>query len=189
MTHKSPTSVEWLSPDVAKEFGVAWAMLQPPRAIPIPPQPTPQCGPQAPLQVIAAWFQSARTMAPQQLPTATARASPASLSVADWKSQIIELLNRNKRYPATAPRDEERIVKVYFSLDRSGRVMDSHIISSSGSSAVDEEALALMRRSEPFPATSQELKDRVKDAADPFRSTISITKAPTPIRPGPVSTK
>jgi protein TonB len=128
-------------------------------------------------------------MAPQQLPTATARASPASLSVADWKSQIIELLNRNKRYPATAPRDEERIVKVYFSLDRSGRVMDSHIISSSGSSAVDEEALALMRRSEPFPATSQELKDRVKDAADPFRSTISITKAPTPIRPGPVSTK
>jgi TonB family protein len=85
--------------------------------------------------------------------------------------------------------DEERIVKVYFSLDRSGRVMDSHIISSSGSSAVDEEALALMRRSEPFPATSQELKDRVKDAADPFRSTISITKAPTPIRPGPVSTK
>jgi TonB family protein len=91
--------------------------------------------------------------------------------------------------PATAPRDEERIVKVYFSLDRSGRVMDSHIISSSGSSAVDEEALALMRRSEPFPATSQELKDRVKDAADPFRSTISITKAPTPIRPGPVSTK
>jgi TonB family protein len=92
--------------------------------------------------------------------------------------------------PATAPRDEERIVKVYFSLDRSGRVMDSHIISSSGSSALDEEALALVRRSEPFPATPQELKDRVNlTLPDPFRSTISITKAPTPILPGPVSTK
>ena len=39
MTRKGPTSVEWLTPDLAKELGVAWAMLQPPRAIPIPPQP------------------------------------------------------------------------------------------------------------------------------------------------------
>ena len=39
MTRKGPTSVEWLTPGATKEFGVASAMLQPPRAIPIPPQP------------------------------------------------------------------------------------------------------------------------------------------------------
>jgi TonB family protein len=84
------------------------------------------------------------------------------LSAADWKSQIIELIERNKRYPDSAPpADEERVVKVLFSLDRRGRVMDSRIISSSGSSVLDEEALALVRRSEPFPPTPQELKDRV----------------------------
>ena len=39
MTRKGPASVEWLTPELAKEFGVAWAMLQSSRAIPIPPQP------------------------------------------------------------------------------------------------------------------------------------------------------
>ena len=38
MTRKGPTSVEWLTPDLTKELGVAWAKLQPPRAIPIPSQ-------------------------------------------------------------------------------------------------------------------------------------------------------
>ena len=33
MTRAEPTRVEWLTPDRAKEFRVAWAMLQPPRAI------------------------------------------------------------------------------------------------------------------------------------------------------------
>ena len=68
MTRKGPTSVEWLTPDLAKELGVAWAMLQPPRAIPIPSQLKLQPSLQAPAQIIAAWSRSA----PQQSPTATA---------------------------------------------------------------------------------------------------------------------
>jgi uncharacterized protein len=63
MTGKGPTSVEWLTPDRAKELAVAWAMLQPPRAIPIPPQPKLQPHLQPPLQVIAAWSESARSLA------------------------------------------------------------------------------------------------------------------------------
>jgi uncharacterized protein len=63
MTRKGPTSVEWLTPDLAKELAVAWAMLQPPRAIPIPPQPKLQPHLQPPLQVIAAWSESARSLA------------------------------------------------------------------------------------------------------------------------------
>jgi hypothetical protein len=52
MTRKGPTNLEWLTPDLAKEVDVAWLMLQPPRAIPIPPQ---QPGLRPPLEVIAAW--------------------------------------------------------------------------------------------------------------------------------------
>ena len=63
MTRKGPASVEWLTPELAKEFGVAWAMLQSSRAIPIPPQPNLQRRVQAPPQVIAAWSQSARSHA------------------------------------------------------------------------------------------------------------------------------
>jgi hypothetical protein len=52
MTHKGPTNLEWLTPDLAKEVGVAWFKLEPPRATPIPPQ---QPGLRPPPQVIAAW--------------------------------------------------------------------------------------------------------------------------------------
>ena len=52
MTHKGPTNLEWLTPDLAKEVGVVWFMLQPPRATPIPPQ---QPGLRPPLEVTAAW--------------------------------------------------------------------------------------------------------------------------------------
>src|SRR5262249_49172532 len=80
MTRAGPTSVEWLTPDLAKELGVAWAMIQPPRAIPIPPQPKVQ-PPTPPPQVIDAWSKSAKSVAPQQLPTATAPASPKLMPV------------------------------------------------------------------------------------------------------------
>jgi hypothetical protein len=76
MTRKGPASVEWLTPELARELGVAWAMLWPPRAIPIPPQPKRQGGLQAPPEVISAWSKSARSLASQQLPSATAPASP-----------------------------------------------------------------------------------------------------------------
>ena len=63
MTRKGPTSVEWLTPDLTKELGVAWAKLQPPRAIPIPSQLKLQPSLQAPAQIIAAWSESARSLA------------------------------------------------------------------------------------------------------------------------------
>ena len=76
MTRKGPTSVEWLTPDLTKELGVAWAKLQPPRAIPIPSQLKLQPSLQAPAQIIAAW-----RSAPQQWPTPTAPASPKPMPV------------------------------------------------------------------------------------------------------------
>jgi hypothetical protein len=66
-----------LTPDLAKEMGVAWAMLQPPRAIPIPPKTKLPPRQQPPAEVIAAWSK----WAAQQLPTATAHASPKPMPV------------------------------------------------------------------------------------------------------------
>ncbi len=81
MTRKGPTSVEWLTPDLAKELGVGWVVLQPPRTIiTIPPQPKLQPHQQPPPAVIAAWSKSARSLAQQQLPTATAPASPKAVT-------------------------------------------------------------------------------------------------------------
>ncbi len=75
-----------------------------------------------------------------------------SKAVTKWTTQIMELLDRNKRYPHAAhARGEHGIAFVFFSLDQRGRVTDSHIVRSSGAAELDEEALALLRRSQPFP--------------------------------------
>ena len=75
MTRKGPSSVDWLTPDLAKEFGVTWTTLQPPRAIPIPPQPNQRPSLRPPPQIIAAWSratnqsqQQSATAAPPGLP-------------------------------------------------------------------------------------------------------------------------
>jgi hypothetical protein len=78
------------------------------------------------------------TSAPQALPDRTAAipAAPTqgritphnSNAVPTWKTQIVALLERNKRYPAVAQsRREQGIAQVFFSLDRQGRVIDSRI--------------------------------------------------------------
>jgi len=86
------------------------------------------------------------TSAPQAIPhqTAAIPAAPTqgritpnnSNAVPTWKTQIVALLERNKRYPEAAQsRREQGIAQVFFSLDRQGRVIDSRVVRSSGARA------------------------------------------------------
>ena len=87
-----------------------------------------------------------------------------------WKTQIVALLERNKHYPAAAQsRREQGVAQVFFSLDRQGRVINSRIARSSGANALDEEALALLRRAQPFPAPPRELPGVHVDLTVPIR--------------------
>ena len=90
------------------------------------------------------------TTAPQQARSRTAAPT--------WKRQIVAILERNKRYPPQArARHEQGVPQLAFSIDREGHVLSSRIAMSSGSAALDEETLALLRRSEPFPAPPPEI--------------------------------
>jgi protein TonB len=60
------------------------------------------------------------------------------------------LLERNKRYPADAKNDRG-IAQIAFSIDRKGHVTSSHIVKTSGSAALDREALEMVKRAQPFP--------------------------------------
>ena len=40
---------------------------------------------------------------------------------------------------------------MFFSLDRHGQVIESRIVRSSGAAGLDQEAMALLRRAQPFP--------------------------------------
>ncbi|MGB9367019.1 MAG: energy transducer TonB [Xanthobacteraceae bacterium] len=102
------------------------------------------------------------TTAPQvpkieESPVATAPVQ-AQLNVSDatavptWKKLVVSALERNKRYPAAAQaRNERGTAQLAFSLDRQGRVTASRIVHSSGSAALDQETLDLVRRAQPFP--------------------------------------
>jgi protein TonB len=104
-----------------------------------------------------------RTAALPAAPTQGQATPQNSSALAAWRSRILAVIERNKRYPETsARRGEQGVAQVFFSLDRQGRVIDSRVVRSSGASALDEEALALLRRAQPFPPVPPEiLGDRV----------------------------
>jgi periplasmic protein TonB len=80
-----------------------------------------------------------------------------SAAAKTWRREIVALIERNKRYPAAAQsRREQGIAHVFFSLDRKGRVIESRIEQSSGVGALDDEALALLRRIQSFPVPPPE---------------------------------
>jgi len=67
--------------------------------------------------------------------------------MADWGRQISAIFERHKRYPKVSKLREAK-VKVSLVLDRLGRVVQLGVLQSSGDSMFDEEALAMIRRSE-----------------------------------------
>lgn len=123
------------------------------------------------------------TSAPQALPEENAAVPAAPMqgrltptpsnAVPTWKTHILALLERNKRYPEMAQsRHQEGVAQVFFSLDRQGRVINSRLVRSSGASALDDEALALLRRAEPFPPPPPELPGPRVDLTVPIRFSL-----------------
>jgi periplasmic protein TonB len=81
-----------------------------------------------------------------------------SNAIPTWKLQVVGLLERHKRYPEAAQeRNQHGTVELAFSLNRQGRVITSRIAKSSGSAALDEATLDLVRRAQPFPPPPPEM--------------------------------
>jgi periplasmic protein TonB len=92
-------------------------------------------------------------------PVVTAAAPTSGMAAVDtrnnvaWQKSLVSHLNRYKRYPGAArTRGIQGVVNVQFSIDRSGRVMASHIVTGSGSTLLDAEALSVIQRASPLPA-------------------------------------
>ncbi|MBN8920496.1 MAG: TonB family protein [Rhizobiales bacterium] len=81
---------------------------------------------------------------------AASNAQAASALAALWRSKLSAHLNRHKRFPGGA--DAGGTVQIAFTIDRSGRVLSSRLMRSSGDRALDEEAVSLPRRASPVPS-------------------------------------
>ncbi|HEY6255363.1 MAG TPA: TonB family protein [Xanthobacteraceae bacterium] len=94
----------------------------------------------------------------QETPAVLPQPSRARADVATWKSQMVSLLEHNKRYPGEArARGEQGVARLAFRIDRDGHLLSSRIVASSGSAALDTETLALVQRTQPFPPPPPEL--------------------------------
>ena len=144
---------------------------------PEPPKPEPQELPSE------AQLAAPATTAPQvpKLEEAPVAAAPvqAPLSVSDaneipsWKRKVVALLERNKRYPAMArARNDKGTAQLAFSLDRQGKVTAARVAQSSGSVALDQEALDLLRRAQPFPPPPAAMPGAQVDLTVPVRFNV-----------------
>jgi protein TonB len=130
-----------------------------PRQEPHPPAPTTTAPQAAPVQTAAIPAAPAQGRSPQR-----------SSAIPSWTSEIVALLERNKRYPPAAQaRREYGVAQVVFTLDRSGHVIDSRVLHSSGAPALDAEALALLQRAQPFPPPPAELAGPQVNLTVPIR--------------------
>jgi periplasmic protein TonB len=94
----------------------------------------------------------------EEVAAAPLRLSQARAELETWKSQIVTILEHNKRYPTEArSRGEQGTTRLAFSIDRDGHLLSSRIVTSSGSAALDGETLAMVRRAQPFPPPPPEL--------------------------------
>jgi protein TonB len=88
----------------------------------------------------------------EETPPTPPQPTRARASTATWQSQVMNLLEHNKRYPPEArARGEHGAAKFVFRIDGDGHLASSRIVASSGSAALDAETLALLRRVQPFP--------------------------------------
>jgi TonB family protein len=70
---------------------------------------------------------------------------------ATWQKELVAHLDKHKRYPADRQLKAAEIY-VRFTLDRLGHVLATSIEKSSGDTAFDAAALAMVKRSDPVPA-------------------------------------
>lgn len=111
------------------------------------PRPAPTFQPAAPGPAAPA------TPLPAPAPAAPSAAASAAAS-ADWRGSLAAWLQSHRNYPDEARRrgDEGRAV-VRFTVNRDGRVLDVSLVSSSGSTTLDDAALTMFRARLPaFPA-------------------------------------
>jgi TonB family protein len=67
-----------------------------------------------------------------------------------WQKELVAHLDKHKKYPAERQQKTAEIT-VNFEIDRTGKVLAVSVIKSSGDTAFDEAALAMVRRSDPLP--------------------------------------
>ena len=83
-------------------------------------------------------------------PNSGADSEGARAGRASWESELAAHIRRYATYPANGSR-ESGTVRVGISIDRNGRLLSRRLAGSSGSSMLDNAAMAVIERAQPYP--------------------------------------
>jgi periplasmic protein TonB len=103
-------------------------------------------------------------------PQAARRGSDAR-PIQNWHSLVSARLQSVKRYPSGAGGAQGEAM-IHFTLSRDGRVLGRRLIRSSGSSALDGEALAMVNRAAPFPPAPPSMLGSSENFTAPVRFSV-----------------
>lgn len=93
-------------------------------------------------------------------PTLVGRPRPVpSDAAASYQSVLLSHIARYRRAPAGVQPGTGGIVQVLFSLRRDGKINEIWVRSSSGHAALDQAAIATIRRAQPLPGIPDDLPD------------------------------
>lgn len=116
---------------------------------------------------------AAETAAPPAAPAVGRENRKPSAADLHWQRSLVAHLERSKRYPRQAG-GQSGVARLAFSIDRQGRLLDGRIVQSSGSTILDAEALALVKRAEPFPPPPADVADDQLSFVAPIRYASSL---------------
>ncbi|HEU0095177.1 MAG TPA: TonB family protein [Rhizomicrobium sp.] len=106
---------------------------------------------------------SGAASAPQDDPSSPAPGPSGAIDLnvaADYQKRLLARIEPFRQYPADVGRERPvGTVEVLFALDRNGIVLGAWIKQSSGSAALDREAIATILRAQPLPPIPSELSD------------------------------
>jgi periplasmic protein TonB len=106
------------------------------------------------------------TAAPAKTPGSEETASSPALR--RWQQDLIAQIERHKHFPSGA-QGQAGIVRVAFSIDDTGRLISVRVAASSGSAILDDAAIDLIRRAQPFSPPPQGLKTSELSFVAPIR--------------------
>ena len=127
----------------------------PPKETPAVVAPPPPAPPPSAQSVASARIADVAA-APNRAPGREEDALPAALH--SWRQELIAQIERNKRFPADAA-GRSGVATIAFDLDAGGRLIGVRLVASSGSRALDQAALDLIQRAQPFPAPPEGLAE------------------------------
>ena len=94
----------------------------------------------------------------------------ARKSKATWQKALVTHIDKFKRYPEAArAKSSTGEVLVAFTMNRAGDVLTHRIIAGSDTSALDEEALAILTRAKPLPVPPSDVAGELFELAVPIR--------------------